>query len=195
VVECSSTWLDSRHQALERFFAVRHLERFPAGTAYLKIIERLIEMFHLPPLRRTDLVFDLTAVGGPVAALFRYAEIEGTSRCVTIVPNEAVNKMNTFPYQISKKHLVGLMQLVLQTGRIKIAPGLEHADTLLDELANFRIRPGATIPDPLNDWRIGPQDDLLLAMAIAVWEAERRPYFPPEPRRRIARGLVFPEKW
>jgi hypothetical protein len=127
VVECTSTLLDARHQAIERSFAVRDLE-----------------------------------------------------------PKEAVDQFNSFPRPISKKDLVGLLQVILQAGRIKIAPGLEHANTLLGELANLRINPGAAV-DPIGDWRVGPQDDLMLAVAIAVWEAERRPYFPPESRRQVRR--------
>jgi hypothetical protein len=178
VVECTSAWRDDKHNAIDRSYAVRHLERFPRGTHLPKIVERLIDMFHLPPLRGTYLVFDLTAVGQPVADLFRYAKIEGSSRCVTIVSGEANNGFNTHPRQIAKKDLVGALQVLLQTGRIKIAPGLDHADTLLGELANFRIRP-VTVADPIADRRMGPQDDLVLAVAIGVWEGERRPFFPP----------------
>ena len=194
VVECTSAWRNARHDSIDRSFAVRHLERFPAGTPYPKIVERLIDMFHLHPLRRTRLTFDLTAVGRPVADLFRYAKIEGSSRCIAIVPGEPVNGFNIFPWQIGKKDLVGLLQVSLQTGRIKIAPGLEYSDILLAELANFRIKP-SNIADPIGDWRTGPHDDLVLAVAIGVWECERPTFFPPTTSKPVKREPLFPEKW
>ena len=82
-----------------------------------------------------------------------------------------MNGSNIYPRQIGKKDLVGQLQVILQTGRIKIAPGLDHADTLLGELANFRIRP-VTVADPIADWRVGPQNDLVLAVAIVVWDGK-----------------------
>lgn len=194
VVECTSAWRNDRHDSVDRSFAVRHLERFPASTPYPKMVERLIDMFHLPPLRRTQLVFDLTAVGRPVADLFRNAKIEGSSSCVAIVPGEAVIGFNIYPRQIAKKDLVGLLQVALQTGRIKIAPDLPHADILLAELANFRIKPW-NVADPIGDWRTGPHDDLVLAVAIAVWESDHQLFFPPPPTKPVKWEPLFPERW
>jgi hypothetical protein len=68
-------------------------------------------------------------------------------------------------------------------------------ETLLGEPDNFRIRAGTVSADPMSDWRLGPQLDLVLAVAIAVWEAERRPYFPPELSRRVKKVPLFPERW
>jgi hypothetical protein len=50
-----------------------------------------------------------------------------------------------------------------------------YAETPLGELANFRTRPGAEF-DPIADWRVGPQDDLVLAVAIAVWDGQTPVY-------------------
>jgi hypothetical protein len=40
---------------------------------------------------------------------------------------------------------------------------------------NFQIRPKTThSTDPVADWREGVQDDLVFAVGIAVWKAEKK---------------------
>jgi hypothetical protein len=51
----------------------------------------------------------------------------------------------------------------------------ENAALLARELVNFRYRVGHERPENALDWREGPDDDLVLALAIAAWEAEKRP--------------------
>jgi hypothetical protein len=46
---------------------------------------------------------------------------------------------------------------------------------LARELINFRFKVGHNGPEDALDWREGADDDLVLALAIAAWEAERRP--------------------
>jgi hypothetical protein len=62
----------------------------------------------------------------------------------------------------------------IQTRRIRIAETLPEATTLVKVLENFRakIAPNAT-SDLLADWREAPHDDLVLAVAVAAWYAER----------------------
>jgi hypothetical protein len=43
---------------------------------------------------------------------------------------------------------------------------------------NFRVKMGRDKADDILDWREGPDDDLVLALAIAAWEAERNPGLP-----------------
>ena len=60
-------------------------------------------------------------------------------------------------------------------GPLKIARSLPHAALLARELVNFRFKVGGNGPEDALDWREGPDDDLVLALAIAAWEAERNP--------------------
>ncbi len=54
-------------------------------------------------------------------------------------------------------------------GTLKIAASLDHARLLLQELVNFQ----AKITDAANvvtgAWREGAHDDLVLALALALW--------------------------
>jgi len=60
----------------------------------------------------------------------------------------------------------------LRRGQLKIAEGLELAGALRDEL--LVPKPKAEKPgDDLEGWRGGNDDDLMLAVAMSVWAAER----------------------
>jgi hypothetical protein len=77
---------------------------------------------------------------------------------------------------VPKKDLVGVLQVLLQGKRLKVAQGLEFAGTLADELQQFRMK---TVPltDDVIEWRERPHDDLVLAVAVAAWQGERGPGF------------------
>jgi hypothetical protein len=79
------------------------------------------------------------------------------------------------PYRIPKRDVISSTQVLLQTGRLRIARSLPHAALLARELVNFRFKVGCEKADETLDWREGPDDDLVLALAIAAWEAERNP--------------------
>jgi hypothetical protein len=78
-------------------------------------------------------------------------------------------------YRIPKRDVISTTQVQLQTGRLRIAGSLPHASLLARELVNFRFKVRGNGPEDTLDWREGPDDDLVLALAIAAWEAERRP--------------------
>ena len=78
-------------------------------------------------------------------------------------------------YRIPKRDVISSTQVLLQTDRLKIARSLPHAALLARELVNFRFKVSHNGPEDALDWREGPDDDLVLALAIAAWEAERRP--------------------
>ena len=58
---------------------------------------------------------------------------------------------------------------MLETGKLQIANGIPFAPALLEELLEFR---GGQSPKG-NEWSEGPQDDLVLATALAAWRARR----------------------
>jgi hypothetical protein len=59
---------------------------------------------------------------------------------------------------VPKKELVSNLQVLLQSRRIKIAPSLPEAQTLMEELLKFRTKVTAATQDPLDSWREGPRD-------------------------------------
>ena len=86
-------------------------------------------------------------------------------------------------FRVPKRDLVSVVQVGLQNRTLKIAESLQLAETLSRELQNFTVK----ITDAANDiygaWREGTHDDLVLAVALAVWKANQ-PVFRGLPIRR-----------
>jgi hypothetical protein len=75
---------------------------------------------------------------------------------------------------VPKKELVGVVQILLQSRRIRVAETLLKAATLVKELENFRAKVAPSrSSDLLADGREAPHDDLVLAVVVAAWYAER----------------------
>ena len=155
-----------------RHYAVRHLQRFPLGTPYTTVAEQLAELFLVPPLRSGTLVVDQTAVGQPVIEMLRRSGIPARIRPVAITSGQKATK-DKGVWLVPRKELVSTLQVLLQARRIKVSPGLAESATLVRELTNFRAKVTAAAEDTLESWREGPHDDLVLAVAVAAWEAER----------------------
>jgi hypothetical protein len=64
---------------------------------------------------------------------------------------------------------VGCLQVLLQTGRLKIASALPEAELLVKELLAFQVKITSHAHDSYGAWREGTHDDLVLALAIATW--------------------------
>jgi hypothetical protein len=71
---------------------------------------------------------------------------------------------------VPKLTLVSRLQALLHEGRLKILRELTEAETLVRELQDFRVEFTATGHLTFNA-RTGKHDDLVLALAIALWRA------------------------
>jgi hypothetical protein len=151
---------------------IRHLQRFKLGTAYPDIVQQVKRMYEQPPLcGQSALVVDATGVGRPVVDLFRKAGLRPVA--ITITGGQAVS-VGYGGYRVPKRDLVVNLAVMLQTGRLKIAGQLPEAQTLINELLNFKVKiDPRTAHDSYEAWREGVHDDLVLAVAMAVWYAER----------------------
>lgn len=153
-------------------YAIRHLERFPIGTAYEQVLATLLSLTRTPSLSKATLVMDQTSVGKPVVRLFRQADLRITIRPVVILAGHDGGYHDGI-FHIPKRELASALQLVLQGRRLKISEQLEHAQTLATELQNFRIKVTPLL-DETDAWREREHDDLVFAVGVAVWFAERR---------------------
>ena len=151
-------------------FALRHLERFPVGSSYTDIRDRVV--VRARGLRGPAVVLDATGVGTAAVSLFRSGSLYVST--VTLVAGDQAAQDGS-DYRVPKKDLVSVTQVLLQTGRLKIARALPHAELLARELMNFRSRVTAQAVESQLDWRERANDDLVLALAIATWQAERDP--------------------
>jgi len=163
-------------------FLVRHIERFPLGTSYPDIVERVQTILHAAPLTdpiqqvRSVVVVDRTGLGGPVIDWLAEAGV-GPLVGITITAGNEVSQSFEKGYEsltVPKKELVSALQLFLQSGRLKIAEELPDARLLGDEIQAFGVRlSDKTGQESFEPWRKGAHDDLVLALALALWYASR----------------------
>ena len=73
---------------------------------------------------------------------------------------------------VPKRELVRGLVVAFEAGRLKVAKGLPLADALMCELQAFRVRLTARGRDTYAA-RSGAHDDLVLAVALAVWWVTR----------------------
>jgi hypothetical protein len=156
----------------ERTYAVRHLERFRLGTSYPAICERVVELFAAPPLAGTTLVVDQTGVGRAVVDLIRHSRLKASIRPITITAGHGIVPDGA-GWHVAKKELVGALQVLFQSQRLRIARRLPMAAVLTKELETFRVKVTASANETFESWRERDHDDLVLAVALAAWVAER----------------------
>lgn len=170
-----------KQQPLERpRYYCNIAERFERGTPYTTLVDNVSKLFEDPKFAGQTLVVDGTGVGRPVVDLFRKAKIKCRLLPVTITAGGASAalgqvKIDEFGYwHVPKKELVGGVQVLLGTSRLEVAPRLTHAATLVRELKNFSYKINAqTAHVSLESWREKDHDDLVLALALAIWAGER----------------------
>ena len=121
---------------------------------------------------QVTLAVDATGVGAPVIDMFRAAYLPVYLQPIQITGGSEVSRDGDVA-RVPKRDLVSSSQVALQTGRLKIAPELPDAQTLVRELQNFQVKISLeTAHDSYGAWREGTHDDLVLAVALALWVAE-----------------------
>lgn len=156
-------------------FHARHLQRYPLGTSYPAIVAAVAELLRKEPLEGTNprLAVDETGVGSPVVDLFRQARLPVELHPVHITGGATVNFEKGVRY-VPKRDLVSAVQVALQTDKLKIARSLPEADTLVSELQSFEVKITEAANDVYGAWREGAHDDLVLALALALYIAKLR---------------------
>jgi hypothetical protein len=147
-------------------YQVGYLMRLPLGTIYPGVVAHVGRL--LAQLPGAELAIDLTGVGRPVFDMFHYSGISPTG--VNITAGTAETREGNV-CSVPKLTLVSRLQALLHQGRLKILRQLPEAETLIRELNDFRVQYTAAGNLGFNA-RSGRHDDLVLALAIAVWRAE-----------------------
>ncbi len=162
--------LERHGEGKDAVFHARHLERYALGTSYPTIVVAVASLLGRAPLkgRQPKLAVDETGVGAPVVDLFREAKLKARLEPVHITAGSSVNYDKGVNY-VPKRDLVSAVQVALQTERLKIAGSLPEADTLVRELQNFQVKITEAANDTYGAWREGTHDDLVLAVAVALW--------------------------
>jgi hypothetical protein len=174
VVRCSQImeWYGHHKRPLQRLkskvFQLGFLERIPLGTRYPTIVSHVGQLLQRPIWRgNIDLSIDQTGVGAPVADLFRGAGVD--FKGVVITGGDAENGDGQ-TFRVPKLKLVSQLQALLHAGELQIQKELIDAEALVREMQDFRVN--FTDSGRMQfGAREGKHDDLVLALAIAVWDA------------------------
>ena len=181
-------WLKGRErysarQPVRVEYHVRHLERPTLGTSYVEVVERVVELLKSLGDEELVLAVDTTGVGRPVADMLKlrlneWLEADRSTQLhaawITITGGDSVTKAEGGGIRVPKRDLASAPLVLMQNKQLKIAEGLQLADTLKRELLNFKVKINiATGHDSYEAWREGDHDDLVLAVAMACWCGER----------------------
>lgn len=156
-------------------YDLRYLHRWPLGTAYPAIVKDVRTLLQQPPLPNSILMVDQTGVGRAVVDMLAEG-LRGQVTCmfmpVTITAGQQATVSDTGCFNVPKKILVGTLQVLLQSRRLRIGRSLPGAAALVKELENFRIKITNARQESFEAWRASQHDDLVLAVALAAWEGE-----------------------
>jgi hypothetical protein len=161
---------DSPDQPIYR---LRGAHRFPLGTPYTELATALKPRLGKAPLAgRVALAIDATGVGAPVVDHFRHEITNVAIYAITITAGTSVTGTGTQPH-VPKRDLVSTASVVLEQRRLRVAANMRQTDTLIEELLAYR----RTTSEGGNDSYAaasGSHDDLVMALALALWTAENK---------------------
>jgi hypothetical protein len=164
-----------RHAAGERF-DVRHLQRLPLGLSYPEVVYEVGRLTARAPLvNQCEVVIDATGVGQAVADLFDVGPWVKPVR-VTITAGLEQSWVGG-GWHVSKTILISTLDARLHTGELRFAKALLEAGAMQEELKDFRRKVSAAGRYQY-EARVGKHDDLVLAVAIALWALVGRPVMP-----------------
>ena len=161
-------------------YEVLHLERLPLGTSYPRQVDAIEAMLTRSPLNRLSprVLVDYTGVGRPVFDMFAGRHVLRGAQGVVITGGRDTTKQRT-GWSVPKGELVSKLQALLHAGELRIAASLPDAAVLMRELQDFRVR-YSDAGNATFSAREGAHDDLVLALALAVFGLSR-----PEPARDV----------
>jgi hypothetical protein len=177
--------LQSADRDPPRHYDGRFLYRWSLGTSYPAIAQETARIAsrvsQQPQVLEVWLAVDATGVGLPVVDMLRREPMPRVKMLPVMITGGLTESQKGGVWHTPKRNLVGVTQTALQTGRLKMASALPEVTTLTQELQNFQMKVSLdTGHDSYGAWREGTHDDLVLALACALWCGERQwPRFVP----------------
>src|SRR5262245_27107043 len=156
----------------ETLYHIVGLKRWHLGTPYTEIVADVAALFERPALQWATLIVDGTGVGRAVVDMISQAKPKSLIRPAIITAGNGVNLGDDGYWHVAKVELVSVLQMLLQSRRLKIAEAMPEAKTLWKELSNFRVKITAAANETYEAWREGDHDDLVFAATLCCWWAE-----------------------
>jgi hypothetical protein len=159
-------------------FDCRFLKRWELRTSYPAIVEDTVRYVNSESLNsdvkeHPVLSVDATGCGAAVIDLFRREHLAGKLVPILITGGNEVTR-DSYSTKIPKRDLVGAVAVALQSGKLKISEELPLTKILTTELENFQAKITSAGNDSYGagaEWRVGNNDDLVLALSMALWTA------------------------
>ncbi len=157
-------------------FTTHSVERLPLDTSYPAVVDRIVEVMAKLQAKnerrreagelalRRELLIDSTGVGGALIDLVRENGLKPIA--VTLVGGDLVNEHEPHRVSMGKGYMVGRLQVLLQTKRLRL-PESAEAHILATELHDYT---GQTTDNGHTAWnaRSGQHDDLVIALGLSV---------------------------
>ncbi len=156
---------------------LRHLDRVPLEASYPDIVTRISTLLEASEIKdgeacgKPDMVLDVTGSGRAILEIFERIEIKPI--VVNIVGAGVKEEETSDGWRVPKVELVGELRVAYELERLKMAKDLDLVKTLLKEMREFKMRPPRIDSKDPEAWREGQFDDLVFAVALAIWRASR----------------------
>ncbi len=157
-------------------FDCKYLKRWELRTGYPQIVSDVVKLVNSPQLtenvrERPVLALDQTGVGAGISDLFRLEKMAAKLIPIYITSGTDVTRDGDVR-RVPKRTLVTNTAIALQTGKLQISEQLPLTETLVAELQNFKAKITTSGNDTYGagaEWRVGNNDDLVLALSMALF--------------------------
>ena len=149
-------------------FIVRTLERLPLGTKYPDVVKRIRQYVQMAIVEKgCTLVVDGTGVGAPVVDLLRVEHLGCSIAPILITGGDGPGSKFTDGYEsVPRSLLLTTMEVLVQQRKLFVAARGRNAETLRREMLGLKRGSVANTGDG------GEYDDLVFAVALALWKAK-----------------------
>ena len=179
---------------------LRQLQRLPLNTSHPDFVRYLVGKL-MPGLDKLDqaggaaLVVDVNATGSAVADLMVKQGLNPIRVSISAAAGEVRDSENWNAWRVGRPDLVGILQLAMQSRRLQAAADLELLPILATELQNFKLRPPTVRENDLAALRDTKYADLVFAVGLAVWRAERDTPLPQSVNDAWTKKYNDPARW
>lgn len=147
------------HRSLH-LLEINHIEQVPSGVRYTRVMNRLAfivpRLNHATPygFKPVSIHVSLDAAGPGLGINFHPIVITG---------GEEAHLLKSGSTSVPRKELLSTLRFLMETENIEISPNLRQSESLLRELAGV-----------MASGTKAKHDDLVIAAALAAWQATRQ---------------------
>lgn len=165
----------------ESHYTVQFLKRFAPGTSYKAMAtdldgrrNRLFgDQVNPYPLRDAPVGIDIGATGREVLDTFRIGDNPPQLIPASITEGLGDGCDSQGISRTARRNRITQLNVLFAAKRLTIPEILSHGKLLVKELANYRLKNPTGTDTAQADWRDGQADDLVHAVALAVWQADQ----------------------